>query len=83
MHSCMYVNIVVAPAHARTRAHRPAAPRKSPGMSQTPRDVADTTIPHGLSTDRHSTQTAHRWEGIQVIISVNVQEALLWAFSSI
>jgi len=45
----MYVcNDSAAPAHARTRAHRPAAPRQSSGVSQTPQS-------HGLSPGRHST----------------------------
>jgi len=40
---CMYVcKYSAAPAHARARAHRPAAPRQSSGVSQTPQ-------PHGLS----------------------------------
>ena len=38
-----------APAHARTRAHRPAAPHQSSGVSQTPHPTA--------SAGRHSTQT--------------------------
>jgi len=34
---CMYVcKDSAAPAHARTRTHRPAASRQSPGVSQTP-----------------------------------------------
>ena len=37
LHVCMYVcKDSAAPAHARTRAHRPAAPRQSSGVSQTP-----------------------------------------------
>ena len=47
----MYVcNDSAAPANARTRAHRPVAPRQSSGVSQTPQS-------HGLSAGRHSTQT--------------------------
>jgi len=42
-----------APAHARTRAHRPAAPHQSSGVSQTPHPTAcpQAGIPH---TDHHS-----------------------------
>jgi len=40
-----------APALARTRAHRPAAPHQSSGVSQTPHPTAC------LSAGRHSTQT--------------------------
>jgi len=38
----------VAPAHARTRAHRPAALRQSSGVSQTPHPTAcpQGGIPH-------------------------------------
>ena len=37
MYVCMYVcKDSAAPAHARTRAHRPAAPHQSSGVSQTP-----------------------------------------------
>jgi len=37
-----------APAHARTRAHRPAAPHQSSDVSQTPHPT------HGVSAGRHS-----------------------------
>jgi len=39
--NCTYVcKDSAAPAHARTRAHRPAAPRQSSGVSQTPHPTA-------------------------------------------
>jgi len=54
LYLCMHVcKDSAAPAHARTRAHRPAAPRQSSGVSQTPHHVTS----HGLSAGRHSTQT--------------------------
>jgi len=46
---CMYVcKDSAAPAHARTRAHRPAAPHQSSGVSQTPHPTAcpRAGIPH-------------------------------------
>ena len=43
---CMYSKYSVAPAHARTRAHRPAAPRQSSGVSQT---LHPTACPQGHS----------------------------------
>jgi len=47
---CMYVicKDSAAPAHARTRAHRPAAPHQSSGVSQTPHSTAcpQAGIPH-------------------------------------
>ena len=50
----MYVGIdSVAPAHARTRAYRPAAPRQSSGVSQTPHPTAQAGIPQ----DSTQTQT--------------------------
>jgi len=49
MYVCKYS---AAPAHARTRAHRLAAPRATPKL----RRVTGTTS-HGLSAGRHSTQT--------------------------
>ena len=50
---CMYVcKDSAAPVHARTRAHRPAAPHQSSGVSQTPHPTACPQA--GI---RHSTQT--------------------------
>jgi len=48
---CMYVCVCkdsAAPAHARTRVHRPAAPHQSSGVSQTPHPTAcpQAGIPH-------------------------------------
>ena len=41
MYVCMYVcKDLAAPAHARTLAHRPAAPHQSSGVSQTPHPTA-------------------------------------------
>jgi len=48
-HVCVYVcTYLVAPAHARTRAHRPVAPRQSSGVSQKPHPTAclQAGIPH-------------------------------------
>ena len=50
--SIMYVCVIckdsAAPAHAHTRAHRPAAPHQSSGVSQTPHPMAcsQAGIPH-------------------------------------
>jgi len=49
MYVCMYVcKDSAAPAHARTRAHKPAAPRQSSRVSQTPSPTAcpQAGIPH-------------------------------------
>jgi len=55
---CMYVVCTdsAALAHARTRAHRPTAPRQSSGVSPTPHPTA---CPQAAG--RHSTQTTIGW----------------------
>jgi len=60
----MYVYVCkdsAAPAHAHTRAHRPAAPRQSSGVSQTPHLTAcpQAGIPHSSSRNIHATAAAH------------------------
>jgi len=53
---CMFVKKdSAAPAHARTRAHRPAAPRQSSGVSQTPHPTACPQAAGIFHTHTHTT----------------------------
>jgi len=73
---CMYVcKDSAAPAHARTRAHRPAAPHQSSGVSQTPHPTAcpqakyvcvckDSAAPAHACTRAHRPAAPHQSSGV-------------------
>jgi len=47
MYACVCTDSAV-PAHARTRAHRPAAPRQSSGVSQTPHPTVTEIVAYAI-----------------------------------